>query len=399
MTDLDCCVVCGDDPESIVDEVVEKLGDRADFGVVFFHDVDPEDVVSGLSYGVERFVGCVAGEGHYPGSVEGRKISLLALKMEWMAKFGTGGLVHRDLGEASRGALEEALDDLDFDPYDVSYSALNLKDPKRIVMYRPIIGITFVDGVTFHNLGGTGLEVLSGFKFGSGPAAENVRTFGALSSDPEFDSAPVICDKGVFERGVVYAAVSTFLKVGWSFASSLKPVTKLGTITESREDNVIVEIDGRPAGEVYIERLKEVADHAEICSNEYVYKDLPPLGVVRVLPPVGYRVIPRTPLEVTDDTIRTAGYVVEGEQLLLLSFDGKPNAPVEAYRSSLSSGEEPLASILVTCAGRKPLKDEIPDKRCLGMYSFGEITPIAGYNEFHNHVSACLTIFREPVFS
>ncbi len=142
---------------------------------------------------------------------------------------------------------------------------------------------------------------------------------------------------------------------------------KLGTVTRSRE-NVIVEIDGRPAGEVYIEKLEEVTDYVKACPDEYVYKKLPPLGVVRVLPPVGYRIVPRTPLEVTDDYIRTAGYVVEGEQLLLLGFDDKPNAPVKAYQGSLSSGEEPLASILVTCAGRKPLK-EIPDKHCVGMYS------------------------------
>ncbi|WP_456455132.1 FIST signal transduction protein [Methanopyrus sp.] len=397
MVDLDCCVVCGDSPENTVDEVIERLGDRADFGIVFFHDIDPEDVVSELSYGVERFVGCVAGEGHYPGSVRGHKISLLALKTEWMAKFGTGGSARQGPGEASRGALEEAFEDLDFDPYDVSYTALNFKDPRRIVAYRPVIGITFIDGATFHNLGGTGLEVLSSFRFGSGPAALSISTFGALSSDPEFESAPVVCDKGVFEKGAVYATIFTFLKVGWSFASSLKPVMKLGTVTKSRE-NVIVEIDGRPAGEVYIEKLEEVTDYVKACPDEYVYKKLPPLGVVRVLPPVGYRIVPRTPLEVTDDYIRTAGYVVEGEQLLLLGFDDKPNAPVRAYQGSLSSGEEPLASILVTCAGRKPLKEEIPDKHCVGMYSFGEITPITGYNEFHNHVSACLTIFREPVF-
>ncbi|WP_456435625.1 FIST N-terminal domain-containing protein [Methanopyrus sp.] len=198
----------------------ERLGDRADFGIIFFHDIDPEDVVSELSYGVERFVGCVAGEGHYPGSVRGHKISLLALK-EWMAKFGTGGSARQSPGETSRGALEEAFEDLDFDPYDVSYTALNFKDPRRIVAYRPVIGITFIDGAAFHNLGGTGLEVLSSFRFGSGPAALSISTFGALSSDPEFESAPVVCDKGVFEKCAVYATILTFLKVGWSFASSL----------------------------------------------------------------------------------------------------------------------------------------------------------------------------------
>ncbi len=399
MADLDCCVVSGDDPGDVAEETVSRLGDRADFGVVFFHDVDPEDIVSELSYGVERFIGCVAAEGHWPGSMRGHKISLLALKTEWMAKFGTGGSTHRDLGRASRSAMEEALRDLEFDPYDVSYSALNLRDPKKIATYRPIIGMAFVDGVAFHNSGGTGLEVLSGFQVGSGPGAENVCTFGALSSDPEFESAPVVCDKGVFERGVVYATISTFLKVDWSSASSLKPVAELGTVTES-ERNVIIEIDGRPAGEVYLEKLEEIiGDEGDVrCSGEHVYKDLPPVGVARILPPIGRRITPRTPLEVTEDYIRTAGYVVEGERLLLLEFERRPNAPMEAYRESLSSGGEPLASVLATCAGRKPLREKLPERHCVGMYSFGEIAPTAGCNEFYNHASVCLTIFREPVF-
>ena len=184
---------------------------------------------------------------------------------------------------------------------------------------------------------------------------------------------------------------------GWDTFGPERVITK-------SESNVLYELDGKSALELYKEYLGDQA------------KDLPSSGL---LFPLSIKVndddtpIVRTILNVSDEdqSMTFAGDLPVGAtaQLMKANFDRLiDGASVAANRSSIDSSDTDLA-VLISCVGRKlvlgqrideevdSVKNILGDKTTItGFYSYGEISPFTpnAKCELHNQTMT-ITVFSE----
>lgn len=175
-------------------------------------------------------------------------------------------------------------------------------------------------------------------------------------------------------------------------------------VTRSR-DNVLYELDGKPALQLYKQYLGERAAG---------------LPATALLFPLALRshsgddkLLVRTVLAVdeAEQSMTFAGNVPQGSlaQLMRANFErlieGASNAATQTLRESGSS-TSPTLSIAISCVGRRLIlgqraEEEIeaalaelpPRTRQVGFYSYGEISPFAsGHCDFHNQTMTLTTI-------
>ncbi len=175
-------------------------------------------------------------------------------------------------------------------------------------------------------------------------------------------------------------------------------------ITKS-EDNVLYELDGKPALDLYKKYLGEKAK--ELPKSALLY----PLSV---RDPNDNVAIVRTILNIdeTNNTMILAGDVPEGSkvQLMMSNVDDIANGARKAAEYAMRNRKhKPQLAILISCVGRKLIMDQRTeeeveevisvigsDTAVSGFYSYGEMAPFAGQDacKLHNQTMT-LTLFSE----
>jgi hypothetical protein len=275
--------------------------------------------------------------------------------------------------------------------YDVGFSAA-----KQIVAREPDTSAIFVlsDG-----LGVNGSPLVAGLMDGAG--GEVVITGGFAGDGDRFDHTWVLVD-GEPRAGYVSAVgfagprfrMGHSSRAGWSTFGPTRRVTR-------SEGNVLFELDGQPALELYKKYLGERA--AGLPATALLF----PLAVRA--PHASERQLVRTILSVDEDTqsMTFAGDVPNGSmaQLMRASLDrlvdGAHDAAVEAA-ANLPDG---ALAVAVSCVGRRLVlagrtEDELEavvsalpaQTPMVGFYSYGEISPVvAGTCDLHNQTMTIAT--------
>lgn len=252
-----------------------------------------------------------------------------------------------------------------------------------------------------------GTQLVQGFNSVLPP---NVSVTGGLVGDgADFKKTLVGLDESGREGNVVSIGFyGTALRIGYGSLGGWDPFGLERTITKS-EDNILYELDGKPALELYKEYLGDQA------------KDLPGSGL---LFPLRLRIkngdkeveVVRTILGVDEarQSMTFAGDMPMGAQATLMKanferlIDGASGAGSMSIKP-LGSSRAQLA-ILISCIGRKlVLKERVEEEieavqaeigegvPMIGFYSYGELCPVASTEkqcELHNQTMT-ITSFRE----
>ena len=236
---------------------------------------------------------------------------------------------------------------------------------------------------------------------------ENVIITGGLAGDgPMFQETLTFSD-GIPKNNVV-SAIAFYghkLKVGYGSVGGWDPFGPERIITSSK-GNVLYELDGKNALEIYKHYLGE---HA---------KGLPATGLMF---PLGIRdqetttSLVRTILATNDkeQSITFAGDVPEGyhARLMKVNYERMIDAAAKAAKNCLDTIDCPKVelAIIISCCGRKwvlkqRVEEEIEAVRevfgketiLTGFYSYGEIAPVAGSTKcaLHNETMT-ITAFSE----
>lgn len=176
------------------------------------------------------------------------------------------------------------------------------------------------------------------------------------------------------------------------------------TITKSK-NNILYELDGKPALDLYKLYLGEKADGLPEAALLY------PLSVHK---PDSKEVIVRTILNIDEENnaMILAGDVPEGSkvQLMMSTVDDiAEGAAVAGEYAMRDRKNNPELALLVSCVGRKLVLDQRTEEeveevigvigdstKVIGFYSYGEMAPFAGQQEckLHNQTMT-LTLFSE----
>lgn len=199
------------------------------------------------------------------------------------------------------------------------------------------------------------------------------------------------------------------LQVGYASQGGWDTFGPKRLITKS-EANVLYELDGKPALDLYKQYLGDLAK--ELPSSALLF----PLSLDLEYDGVEEHQIVRTILSVNDEegSMTFAGNLPQGgyAQMMKSNFDRLIDASEQAAKlslESLKSEKKPKLAILVSCVGRKLLlknrvEEEVEcikevfgdDTIMLGFYSYGEMcpTPYSTRSELHNETMT-ITILSE----
>ncbi|MCA9706029.1 MAG: FIST C-terminal domain-containing protein [Myxococcales bacterium] len=237
---------------------------------------------------------------------------------------------------------------------------------------------------------------------------EGVQVTGGLAGDgARFERTLVFADDAPRE-GVV-AALGLYgdaLRIGYGSLGGWDPFGPKRTITKS-SGNVLFELDGKPALELYKRYLGEHATGLPATGLLF------PLNIQR---PAETRTVVRTILAVdeAEQSLTFAGDVPEGSvaQLMKANFERLIDGAADAAKACvdpLGTSPSPELAVLISCVGRKLVlkqrtEEEVegvrdvlgPSAALTGFYSYGEICPTTsdGGCELHNQTMT-ITTFRE----
>jgi hypothetical protein len=236
-------------------------------------------------------------------------------------------------------------------------------------------------------------------------AADVVVTGGLAADGDRFGSTWVFAD-GELQEGKV-AAVGLYGEVqvghgsfgGWDIFGPVRTVT-------SATGNVLYELDGRPALELYKEYLGERA--VELPGSALLF----PLAIQNESR--GEEPTVRTVLAVDEqtDSLTFAGDIPQGARVRLMRanfdrlIDGAQSAAATAAHLAPSTG--PLLSLAISCVGRRLVLGQRAEEELeaaisslprgasqVGFYSYGELSPLAsGRCELHNQTMTMTTIWE-----
>lgn len=238
---------------------------------------------------------------------------------------------------------------------------------------------------------------------------EGVSLSGGLAGDgTEFQETCTILDEGVSSNQIVafglygdHVSIKTGSRGGWKTFGPQRKVTR-------SDKNVLFELDGKPALDLYKEYLGDKADNLPASGLLYPFAILDgqnkdKIGLVRTI------------LSVDDDnkSLTFAGNLVEDSVVSLMhaSTDELSNGAYEAARicaDSRKSNDNSAAVICVSCVGRKILmgddteeeldvvRETIDNVSISGFHSYGEISHFETTNrpELHNQTMT-ITLIEE----
>ena len=238
---------------------------------------------------------------------------------------------------------------------------------------------------------------------------ENVGVTGGLAGDSDRFNETVVLHGGVHPEKSTISALGLYgtrLKVGYGSFGGWDPFGPERIVTRSKA-NILFELDGRSALELYKEYLGE---HA---------RGLPATGLLFPLNVrTGQNATPlvRTILAVNekDQSMTFAGDIPEGSyaRLMKANFDRLIDGAASAAKSAHSAfgSASPDLAILISCVGRKlvlrqrteeeveAVRDALGEKTALtGFYSYGEICPTAtgGKCELHNQTMTITALLEK----
>jgi hypothetical protein len=235
---------------------------------------------------------------------------------------------------------------------------------------------------------------------------EGVQVTGGLAGDgARFEQTRVICEELLDGAVAAVAFYGDALAVGYGSLGGWDTFGPVRQVTKS-DGNVLFELDGKPALDLYKTYLGEHADGLPATGLLF------PLNIRRK---EGDDALVRTILSVDEDaqSLTFAGDVPEGSlaQLMKANFDRLVEGAEGAARASgarLGDGDAELA-LLISCVGRKlvlkqrteeeveGVAEVLGDQAVLtGFYSYGEICPAApnASCDLHNQTMT-ITTFRE----
>ncbi|MFT5180044.1 MAG: hypothetical protein ACI9GH_000320 [Candidatus Paceibacteria bacterium] len=244
-----------------------------------------------------------------------------------------------------------------------------------------------------------------------GELAPEISVTGGLVGDgANFKKTVIGLDEVPKEGGIILVGFyGESLKVGHGSLGGWDSFGPLRLITKSK-GNVLYELDGKPALELYKRYLGDEA------------KDLPGSGLLFPLNLIiedtdgSKSEVVRTLLAVSeeDQSMTFAGDMPEGSHanLMKANFDRLVDGAEGAAKMSSEAftGGDPELAILISCVGRKlVLKDRIEEEteavksqlgentKMVGFYSYGEISPITPTEKqckLHNQTMT-ITTFKE----
>ncbi len=243
-------------------------------------------------------------------------------------------------------------------------------------------------------------EILDGLRQRFG--AELPVLGGTAGDHWEFERCFQFCNDEVVQDGIPVLLVYGELHFSVGVASGWVPVGEKMRITAA-EGRTIREIDGRPAFQVFEEQFGEMVRDA---FGEY------PLAVYPPGQEGGEAHYLRAVYSVDEQagTVDLTSELPEGSTVRLSNVERR--RILEGARDSIAAaidpwrGDEPDLIVIISCAARKwMLGERAPDEYAtlrdtmaergvsapvIGFYSFGEIAPLAGENQFHNET--CVSI-------
>ena len=187
-------------------------------------------------------------------------------------------------------------------------------------------------------------------------------------------------NRGFFKKGCLFANLKKKIKLavrhGWSDTGT----TFIATKTNGR---VIVELDWKPAFEVYKEHLEKRGENISE-ENFFEVAKAYPFGVSKI---EGEHII-RDPLSTKNGTILCAGKVRQNSVLSLMK--GDKDKLIEAARKCSETVESDRVFV-ADCVSRvlylgDDFKKELKaiDRECFGPLTIGEVASSESFIEFHN---------------
>lgn len=275
---------------------------------------------------------------------------------------GVGREVSKNPGVATRQAVAQASSTLSLIP------KLCLTTPESLTTSATLI----LDGL---KLAIGRVPIFGGL---TGDQSRLQQTYQFFKTEVLSDSVPVLLFAGD-------------LQLSCGVASGWQPVGQPGTVTRSHQ-NVVAEIDGKPALDFYYRYLGGLPPSAEY-----------PLAVFTDHSTNFYLRAPHEVHDLAQGSIRFAGDVPEGAivQITEASRTEILAAAKTSMQQALSTypGTEPSAALFFSCVGRRQLLGmQIQEEyqlvnSCLssplpicGFYTYGEISPfeLAGDTQYHN---------------
>jgi hypothetical protein len=225
---------------------------------------------------------------------------------------------------------------------------------------------------------------------------------GGLAGDADRFKQTYLYPDGQAQQGIIVAIgfYGSRLKVGYGSRGGWTPFGSSRSITRAK-GNILYELDGQPALNLYKELLGEKA--SELPGSSFYF-------------PLSYRAedsspgIIRTILAVDEKelSLTLAGDVVEGGTLQLSKFDydrlinGSKVAAEDCFQET-----SPEFALIISCVGRKivlsqRVEEELDSAQAVfgestamtGFYSYGEISPNGPTCQLHNQTMS-ITTFHE----
>ncbi|MEO0898272.1 MAG: FIST N-terminal domain-containing protein [Bacteroidota bacterium] len=238
---------------------------------------------------------------------------------------------------------------------------------------------------------------------------EEVVITGGLAGDGDKFEKTLVAFNGAPQPGLI-AALGVYgdsIRIGHGSVGGWDNFGPERTITKS-QDNVLYELDGKPALDLYKSYLGEDAERLPSSALEF------PLSIRSVDQSDGNTVRTILSIDEENNSMTFAGNMPEGHiaQLMMANFDQLIHGAQQAAQSAKIDTEEVLGSklaLMVSCVGRKIVMgqhtpEEVEavaevlgeDVHQIGFYSYGEISPHykTGYCELHNQTMTITYLFE-----
>jgi hypothetical protein len=218
------------------------------------------------------------------------------------------------------------------------------------------------------------------------------------------------CDDEVVSDGVSYALLSGEAQTAWAISHSVIPIGGERIVTRS-QGNVIYEIDGKPATEVFKEYLPEDALAADRDWVRYGISLALSFKAPSYMKDEEYIVRGVPQLSLTDGSIIVQTEVEEGTSIWFSSRDKeKITTGFDRMATQIKNqlgGEKPELVFQFECVtrGKMMFRDQErlqilerfrqsldPDAPWVGFYTIGEIGPVEEHNDIHRLASVVLAL-------
>jgi hypothetical protein len=218
------------------------------------------------------------------------------------------------------------------------------------------------------------------------------------------------CDDEVITDGVSYALLSGEAHTAWAISHSVIPIGGERVVTRSK-GNVIYEIDGKPATDVFKEYLPEDALAANRDWVRYGISLALSFKAPSYMKDEEYVVRGVPQLSLTDESITVQTEVEEGTSIWFSSRDKeKITTGFDRMATQIKNqlgGEKPELVFQFECVtrGKMMFRDQErlqilkrfrqsldPDAPWVGFYTIGEIGPVEEHNDIHRLASVVLAL-------